>query len=298
MVTERYLGAAWAAVHGPREVRSLATWTLDLGFRGLVVAPAPRPLDWRGLAAVSGDLPFDLPALRLVAIDAADGRADAGLASNHAGDRELAEVAVGHAVEQARRVGTDKVILEPGLVCLPGDLGPVDLGDPTIVWTADAAQAQLARRNVQLDRALDRACRTLHGLCRLHPDMKFCLTPSRMVTGLGCPSALAEIFADLPKDGLAYWHDAAIAARRSELLGEDQGLWLESFAPLALGMTLGDAADGQLNLPPGAGMVDYPLLGTYMGSAGSSLVAVVELDAGVDSGEIPGLHAFLTKFGL
>ena len=38
MPVDRFLGAAWAAVHGPRGGREMLLWTLEQGFLGLVPA--------------------------------------------------------------------------------------------------------------------------------------------------------------------------------------------------------------------------------------------------------------------
>ena len=63
-------------------------------------------------------------------------------------------------------------------------------------------------------------------------------------------------------------------------------------------MTLGDTSAGRMYLPPGAGGVDYPLLGAYRLRSSGAMLAVIELDPGVDSGELPGVSAYLDKFGL
>ena len=113
MVVRRHLGVTWAAVHGPAAPRDLAVWILDLGFSGLVVGPAPRPVDWSGLRALRSDLPFAFAAVRVAGPREVDDRADAGLASRHEGERAAALASVGQAVETARRLGVDRIVLEP-----------------------------------------------------------------------------------------------------------------------------------------------------------------------------------------
>ena len=126
----------------------------------------------------------------------------------------------------------------------------------------------------------------------------FGLTCTRHIWSLGDPAALEAVFEDLPRTRLGYWHDTAVAARRQELLGEEQGQALDKFSKLLCGISLGDSANGGVYLSPGTGGVDYPLLGSYVLRSGQPLPAAVELDPGVDPGEIPGAHAFLDKFGL
>src|SRR5688572_1047773 len=146
MVVTRYLSGAWAAVHGPAEPRPLLRWTLERGFQGLVPGPGPRARDWRALAAQLAELPVRIAAVRAAGVADVEGRADRGLASANPGERDLALQRVGDAVALAGALGCRNVILEPGSVAVPGESGPVDLGDPRLGWTADRARAQRARR--------------------------------------------------------------------------------------------------------------------------------------------------------
>lgn len=298
MNADRYLGASWATVHGPSDPRQLAIWALEQGFAGILPGPCPRPMNWLQLRETTSDLPFRLCGLRLCGLDEPEGRVDAGLASGHEGTREATQRALLAALEQAAKLGIPTLILEPGVVPVPGAAGQSDLADPALTWTDDLVGAQWARRQSQLDKALDRTCRALHWICNQQPEMDFALLPSRSLYGVGDPRSLVAIFDDLPHCRLGYWHDASITARRHEVLNEEQGEWLEPFSSRILGISLGDAADGRLDLPPGAGLVDYPLLSSYWKGVNSRIPRVVELAPSVDPSEIPGVHAFLTKFGL
>jgi hypothetical protein len=236
--------------------------------------------------------------MRLDPIEAGKAAQSAGLASAHEGTRELAEAAVLSGMRQAAALGISWLVLEPGLVPLADEEGPDYLAEPGQVWTEDLAATQLARRRTQLEPALDRVCRSLHRVCSQLPEMSLALTGSRSVSGLGAPETLEAIFEDLPGCRLGYWHDAALTARREEVLGEEQGDWLDRFSGRTLGISLGDTADARLDLPPGSGLVDYPLLSSYWRHTGIKPTMVVELGPAVEPGEIPGVHAFLTKFGL
>lgn len=293
----RFLGAGWAAVHGPGDPRRLLIWTLENRFRGLVPEPAPRSLDWPEIAASAADLPFSFPAVRVsTPLDAKV--PTAGLASTREGDVRAAVVAVQQAVATAKDVGTPVVILEPGVVPLVGEVGVEDLGEPNHTWTQDRVDAMLARRKVGLLPALDRVCRVLFDLCRRFPDIRFALTPGRSVRAVGGAEGLEAIFEDLRQCRLAYWHDAAVVARRDQVLREAQGAWLERFSNRCIGMSLGDSSNEGMQLPPGAGGVDYPLLANYLRRAAKDFPACVDLDPAVDRAELPGVHSFLDKFGL
>ncbi len=295
----RLLGAPWASVHGPDEPRRLATWTLELGFGGIAPGPAPRPIDWRALLGAAADLPFDFgDAWRLCRSGQAVGRPDAGLAASREARVQEAQAAVRGAVEQAVRLGLRRIVFEPGFVALPGDDADLDLTDPRAAWSEDRVAALRAHRRVGLDAALDRACRSLYRICRAWPDHEFCLALSASAAGLGEPEALAAIYEDLAGCRLAYWHDAAVAGCRADRLGEPQGEALERFAARLVGLTVADWGAGELNLPPGAGVVDFPLVGSYLRSRSDPPTVVVELDPAVPPGEIPGVHSFLMKSGL
>jgi sugar phosphate isomerase/epimerase len=270
---------------------------LENGFKGLGVAPGPRATQWAALKPVLGRLPASIAAVRASGILEVAGPTVGSLSSSQAGERTLARDRVREAVSLARTLGCRYVVLDPGPAHVPGATGTEDIGDPA-ARTAEAANIQLQRRDAVLERALDAACRSLYAICRESPEIHFCLTASRHIRGLGELNALTHIFEDLRALRLGYWHDAVLAARRSELLGQPQGAWLESFYNFMVGITLGDSADGGLYLPPGAGGVDYPLLASYTRRSGRPIPTVLELDPSVDPGELPGTHAFLTKYGL
>lgn len=225
-------------------------------------------------------------------------RPEAGIASASDGARAAAFAALRVAVELAADLGVAQVLLEPGLVPVPGEPGPSDVSDPTVGWKPEVASAWLRRRNAVLDRALDATCRFLHRACKSFPEIHFCLTGSADLLGMGEPNSLAAIFADLRGLRLGYWHDAPVAARRQELLGVPQGEWLHAFSDRLVGLTVSDTSEGSLYALPGSGTVDYPLLAAYKPRRARALSAVLELDAGIEPAELPGAAAFLDKFGL
>lgn len=294
MAVERFLGGAWAMLHGPTEPRGLLTWVLDRGFAGVVPAPGPRPVEWRRLREALVGLPVRVPAVRVSGLVDPKQIAEAGLCSNNAADVESAVAAVAGAVALARDLGCETVVLEPGVLRWT-EPGPVDLAETRFPHSAMVA---LEARRADLNTSLDAACRNLHYLARAFPETRFCLTPSRHVAGLGEVVALGAIFEDLSRERLYYWHDTAAVACRQAHLGEAPGEFLEKFAKRLAGITLGDREGGRVYLPPGTGGVDYPLLSNYRQRSARALPAVVELDLGVTPEDLPGIHAFLNKFGL
>ncbi|MEQ1633688.1 MAG: hypothetical protein ABL997_15015 [Planctomycetota bacterium] len=297
MSLQRYVGAAWASVHGPTDPVRMLRWLCEQRFHGLVPSPSPRPIAYAALAASASDYPIEFPAVRCSSI-LAERPSTAGLASARDGDLRLGRQAAQQGVALAAAVATRFVILEPGLVPVMGEVERDDLGDPSYDWTKERAEALMARRKVSLPSSLDRVCRAVFELARSNPDFTFCLTQSRSLLAVASVEALRLVFEDLGSVRLCYWHDAAIAARREQVLGEPQGAWLDAFADRCVGCNLGDARQEGLYLPPGSGGVDYPLLASYLRPAGRTAAACLELDPSVPSGEMPGMRACLDKFGL
>lgn len=296
MVTQRFLGGAWASIHGPPDPQTFLVWVLDNAFAGLGVGPGPRDVPWRQLRHALGDLPVQIAAVRVGSVLELPADGEGNLASTHAGDRDTAVARIRDAVELARHLGCSRVVLEPGVARVAEEHGPDDICDAAC--TPEKATIELTRRDTSLDAALDAYCRALFELCRVFDDMEFCLPTGRHVRSLGDPVAISQVFEDLAGARLSYWHDVALAARHQELFGTPQGEWLEMFSNRMSGMTLGDYGGGEIYLPPGAGGVDYQLVGSYRRRQGNPIPAVVELAPAVDPSELPGVHAFLSKHGL
>ncbi|HEB52589.1 MAG TPA: hypothetical protein ENI87_04955 [bacterium] len=297
MQVQRFLASAWASVHGPSDPNALLVSVLDNGFGGLAASPGPRPVAWSALRAAAADLPVAFPVVR--GNNPVDERSStAALCSHSEGERSVAHRAVADAVRVARELGTPRVVLDLGVVGIPGEIEAEDVGEPGYDWNQERAHALLARRKVGRDAAVDRACRELFSIVKSFPDMHFCVTQSRSLRAVLDPEALQDIVEDLGGRRLGYWHDAALCARREQILGEAQGIWLETFGNRLQGMTLGDASPDGLYLPPGAGGVDYGLCATYVPRTGSPLPVVLELDLSVTPGELAGMRSCLDKYGL
>lgn len=297
MHVQRFLASAWASVHGPKQPHDLLVWLLENEFAGLGVAPGPRAVDWRGVRAAAAELPVAFCAVR-AGDPLAERTALTRLCSQSHGDRQLAHRAVADAVATARGLGTPHVVLDLGVVHVPGEIEAEDVAEEGYRWTEERVQALLARRKVGRNAAVDRACRELFSIIKSFPDMHFSVTQGRSLRSVLDPDALRDVVEDLGARRLGYWHDAALCARREQLLGQAQGEWLELFGNRLTGMTLGDAAPEGVYLPPGAGGVDYGLCATYVPRTGTPFPVVLELDLSVPPGEMAGMRSCLDKYGL
>jgi sugar phosphate isomerase/epimerase len=297
MQAPRFLASPWATVHGSTDARRMLLQVLDAGFCGLFVSPGPRAVDWHAVNDAAARLPIDIAGVRAGSALAVQS-ATWGLASAKEDERLAAVRVVQQAVDTARLLGCPTVVLEPGVVPVMGEIEAEDLGDPHHQWTRDRAQALVARRKVGRNAAVDRACRELFGLAKSFPDIAFCLTAGRSLRGVADLPGLLDIFDDLGSLRLGYWHDAAVCARREQVLGEPQGEWLETFGNRCRGFGLGDASPDGMYLPPGAGGVDYALLASYVPRSSAPLPMVVDLDPAVNPSELAGIRAGLEKYGL
>ena len=297
MYVQRFLGSAWASVHGPKDPQKLLHSLLESDFAGLSVSPGPRPIRWPDVREAAADLPVRFPCVR-ASNPLAERSALQALCSQSEGERAVAHGAIRDAIACAEVVGSEVVVLDLGVVGITGEIEAEDLGEPNYDWTHERAHALLARRKIGRNAAVDRACRELFAAIKMFPDMHFCVTQGRSLRSVLDLEAMQDIVEDLGGRRLGYWHDAAICARREQILPESQGEWLEMFGNRLLGMTLGDASGDGLYLPPGAGGVDYALCASYVPRTGNAFPVVLELDLSIAPGEMPGMRSCLDKYGL
>ena len=299
MVTTRYLGAGYTAVHAPADPTARVHWLLDRRFSGCEVGPAPRAVDWAATGRAMDKTPAEFCGVRVES--PLDPRREpvAGLATGKRGDLAATRRRIDDGCALASALGVRQLVLEPGSVVLAGERGRWDLGDPAAGWDRENAKAQWARRRPGLTQAVDQLCRNLWGVLRDHPDHRFALSLGRDIAGVLDPQSLEWVLEDLGSSGrLGYWHDAPVAALRSRWLGEDQGAWLEGFGERIVGLTVGDPWDGGPYGPPGTGVVDFPLIASYLARTARPLPVAVQLDTSVPAEELPGVLAFLDKTGL
>jgi hypothetical protein len=143
-------------------------------------------------------------------------------------------------------------------------------------------------------RQIEHLCRSLHQVLAEFPQTKIALEPGMHIDDLLSFEAMGWVLDDLEKRGLAYWHDVGRIHARQRLGLPGQGAWLEAFAPRMLGIHLQDAAEHDIQMPPGTGEVDFRLIAEY---TPSTALKVLEVDPTHGRTEILGAVQFLTDKG-
>ena len=124
-------------------------------------------------------------------------------------------------------------------------------------------------------RQLEHLCRSLHTVMSELPQTRIAVETGDSFLDLLNFQAVGWVLDDLAKHNLAYWHDCSrIQVRESKGL-PTQGMWLDAYADRMVGIHLQDAAEGQVDMPPGTGMVDFKLVHGYVGKG---VERVLEID--------------------
>lgn len=289
------LGGTWLAAQGPKQARALCVQCLELGYGGIVPAPGTRPIDWPAFARPLEDLPLTIPAVRVMPLFE---QPRGSLASSRADDVLAVRARVLEAARLAEALKTPLMLLDAPIVPLSGELSPgTDLAAAKDLDEGVYASLR-ARLRAARDGYLDRICRNLHRLCGDLPGFRLCLTESSELRSASELEDLAEILADLRGFRIGYWHRAAVCARRAALGGPVHGDVLENLSKYLSGSDLSDYGPSSLQLPPGAGGVDYGLVAPYTRALQTRLPTVVELDPACREEEVRQGRAFLGKLGL
>ncbi len=143
-------------------------------------------------------------------------------------------------------------------------------------------------------RQVEHLCRSIHTLANESPEVRFAIEPGSDLDDLLGFEAMGWVLDDLVGKGLGYWHDVGHVHLRSRRGLEDDGQWLEAFAPRMLGVHLQDAAEDEAEMPPGLGEVDFKLLAGYVPRDAER---VIELHPRHGRAEILGSIQFLSDLG-
>lgn len=184
------------------------------------------------------------------------------------------------AIESVRRLVQGSVCLRAPAVVLTGGAMEIEgihdlvrrIRRSRLLGREDDAPEETAERirevselvSGEQDSYLDRLCRSLFELTRSAPEIRFALLSGGRPYELPNRHQLELIFSEVGSSNLHYWHDPA-SCHVAERLGFDSHQsWLETHAPRSFGCYLHDYLDLELHLPPGAGEVDFQMVGYYL----------------------------------
>jgi sugar phosphate isomerase/epimerase len=143
-------------------------------------------------------------------------------------------------------------------------------------------------------RQVEHLCRALHTLIGEYPETKLAIEPGPSFMDLLNFDAIGWVLDDLTRQGLAYWHDTGRVQMREREGLATQGKWLETYGDKMVGVHLQDAAEGQVELPPGTGQVDFKLVSSYVPRDAER---VLEINSRHGRAEILGAVQFLVDQG-
>ncbi len=141
---------------------------------------------------------------------------------------------------------------------------------------------------------LEHLCRSLHTVMSELPETRIAIETGDSMLDLLSFQAVGWVLDDLARHRLAYWHDCSRIQMREQKGLPTQGMWLDAYADHMVGIHLQDAADGQVDMPPGTGQVDFKLVHGYVGK---SVERVLEIDARHGRAEILNAVHFLIGRG-
>jgi sugar phosphate isomerase/epimerase len=222
------------------------------------------------------------------------------LSSPNADEREQAMGSVRRHLQLAQKLQAPAVVLRGSAVADPklrheAEVLNLELArDGLTDELAEKVRDFVARVQKKGQRQLEHLCRSLHQLLTEFPASKLAIEPGLQIDDLLNFEAVGWVLEDLSKRGLGYWHDVGRIHMREKAGLPGQGRWLESYAGRMVGIHLQDAADGEFQMPPGSGEVDFRLVAEY---TPSTALKVLEIDQRHGRTEILGAVQFLSGKG-
>lgn len=158
----------------------------------------------------------------------------------------------------------------------------------------DSVRELVSKVQKKSAKQLEHLCRSLHTVMSELPETRIAIETGDSMLDLLSFQAVGWVLDDLAKHRLAYWHDCSRIQMREQKGLPTQGMWLDAYADHMVGIHLQDAADGQVDMPPGTGQVDFKLVHGYVGK---NVERVLEIDARHGRAEILNAVQFLLGRG-
>lgn len=152
-----------------------------------------------------------------------------------------------------------------------------------------------ARVRKKGQRQIEHLCRSLHALLTEFPETRIAIEPGSSFVDLLSFDATGWVLEDLANKRVAYWHDTGLSQIREKTGLATQGQWLDTYAGRMVGIHLQDAAEGQVEMPPGSGEVDFKLVAGYLPREAER---VLEMNPRHGRAEILAAVQFLVDVGI
>jgi sugar phosphate isomerase/epimerase len=163
--------------------------------------------------------------------------------------------------------------------------------DETRISVVDLA----ARVRKKGQRQIEHLCRAVHTLLSEFPETRIAIETGQSLLDLLSFDAVGWVLEDLANKGISYWHDTGRSQLRERMGLTSHGQWLDSYAGRMVGVHLQDSAEGQVEMPPGTGEVDFKLVAGYLPRGAER---VLEVNPRHGRAEILAAVQFLVDLGI
>ena len=284
-----------------RTIEDQAFAAVAMGFRKIELGPSDAPPTLNGFTDTQRETGIRVTSVISGFLKPMSERSACQMLSSPSADeREQALGSVRRHIQLAQRLGATVVVLRGSTIAdakLRAEAELLNVEFSKEGWNDELGErlrSFVQRVQKKGHRQVEHLCRSLHQLIAEFPNTQLALAPGLLLDDLLSFEAMGWVLDDLERRGLAYWHDVGRVHMRQKLGLPGQGRWLESYAARMVGTHLQDAAEGQFQLPPGAGEVDWQLLAEY---TPKGALKVLEIDQTHGRTEILGAVQFLTAKG-
>lgn len=285
-----------------RTIGDQAFAAVAMGFRRLEIGVCEQPVPLNGFEDSRRETGITVGSVVAGCLDStSEKKTGSRLASMDEDMRERALNSVRRHVRLAHQCGCNTIIVrgceveDPVLADEGRALRARILREGVSEELTEVAQEFVQRMQKKSHRQIEHLCRALHALLAEFPESRFAIEPGLRGVDLIHHQTLGWILDDLASPALGYWHDTG-HAHQSERIGlPGQGAWLDTYAPRMFGVHLQDSIGDEVELPPGVGEIDFPLVAGYVPR---SAERVLEIKPSHGRAEILSAVQFLVDLGL
>jgi sugar phosphate isomerase/epimerase len=285
-----------------KTIEDQAFATVAMGFRRLEIGVSEIPVTLNGFEQSRRETGIEVRSLVAGCLDPhSDHPSGSKLGSLDEDTRERALNCIRRHIRIARRY-------ECPIVVVRG----CEIEDRQLQEESDRTQAKLARDGISDEsrpsvadlasrirkrgqRQIEHLCRSLHTLVSEFPETRIAVETGKGLFDLLSFEAIGWVLDDLANKGISYWHDTGRSQVRERAGLSTHGQWLDAYAGRMVGVHLQDAAEGQAEMPPGTGEVDFKLTAGYLPRTAEK---VLEINPRHGRAEILAAVQFLVDLGI